>query len=569
MRDPIVRRMIGFSILLPLLLALLACRFSIAQATSADGPAVPTPGTEAPVPAPDQPMEQPAVLTTDVPTSAPHELGLPASTIAVIVDNSDAGFRIEAGEWGTCLNGDCGGTCYDDDFRYADPECTSCLAQFIVTAAESGDHDIWAWWPRGTDRATDTPFTVFTLVSSNQPLVVDVDQRNNGDDWFRLASLPLQKNEPLFVQVGGRASGYVNADAIAITLQGSSPPEPVPAVQAESAVSWDGAPSEPSPVIHYFYSEVVPERDSCHYVHWDVGNAETVRINDVQVETAGSTEVCPQGPIEYVLFAENASGEAEQAIAIGAQVTDASRRPAEQVVVPETSVSQGETTTVIFLHHSCGANLIEQGAVRQRLTALGYEFLDHGYNGDGLVLADGTWSGHNFDVPDDNTNPDGFAAIFAQPLHDPPDNTFSHLMQYDVIAFKSCFPVSLIESDAQLAEYRNHYLAIRDRIDLYPDRLFVIVTQPPEIPNDTDPGSAARARSFTDWLASDEFLAGHANVHTFNFFDLLADTDTHMLRPEYRTAADDAHPNESANRAIGPLFADFIDQAIKKYSPSG
>jgi hypothetical protein len=45
-------------------------------------------------------------------------------------------------------------------------------------------------------------------------------------------------------------------------------------------------------------------------------------------------------------------------------------------------------------------------------------------------------------------------------LHDPPDTTFSHLMQYDVIAFKSCFSASLIESDQELADYRAYYLSI-------------------------------------------------------------------------------------------------------------
>ena len=225
----------------------------------------------------------------------------------------------------------------------------------------------------------------------------------------------------------------------------------------------------------------------------------------------------------------------------------------------------GGFSRIIFLHHSVGAGLIEQGGVRERHTELGYEFYDHGYNGDGLVLADGTWTGDNFDVPDDNTNPDGYAQVFAQPLHDPPDNTFSHLIQYDVIAFKSCFPVSLIESDDQLAGYQSYYLSIRDRMDEYPEKIFIVVTQPPEIPNDTDPETAARARAFTDWLASDEYLSGHPNVFTFNFFDLLADSDD-MLRAEYRTDESDAHPNETANQTIAPLFVDFVDQAIRTYS---
>ncbi|HUS70015.1 MAG TPA: carbohydrate binding domain-containing protein [Anaerolineae bacterium] len=226
-------------------------------------------------------------------------------------------------------------------------------------------------------------------------------------------------------------------------------------------------------------------------------------------------------------------------------------------------VAQG--ARIIFLHHSCGANLIAQGGVREGVTALGYEFYDHGYNEDGLVLADGTWTGTNFDVPGDNTDPDGYAAIFAQPLHDPPDNTFSHLMQYDVVAIKSCFPVSNIESAGQLEEYRSYYLSIRDRMDQYPDKIFVIVTQPPEVPANSSPDAAARARSFANWVQSDEYLSGHPNVFVFDFFGLLAGGDN-FLKAEYRTDQSDAHPNELANRTIGPLFVEFLDRAIRSYS---
>jgi hypothetical protein len=224
------------------------------------------------------------------------------------------------------------------------------------------------------------------------------------------------------------------------------------------------------------------------------------------------------------------------------------------------------STRVIFLHHSVGAGLIEQGDVRSRLTDFGYEFYDHGYNDDGLVLADGTWTGRNFDVPGDNTDPNGFADIFAQPLHDPPDNTFSHLMQYDVILFKSCFPVSDINSDEQLDEYKSYYLSIRDRMDEYPGKIFIIVTQPPQVPAHTDVETAARARAFADWLGSDEYLSDHPNVFTFDFFDLLADPSENTLRADYRADEEDAHPNELANLTIGPLFASFIDEAVGGYT---
>jgi hypothetical protein len=226
----------------------------------------------------------------------------------------------------------------------------------------------------------------------------------------------------------------------------------------------------------------------------------------------------------------------------------------------------GDLSRVIFLHHSVGANLIEQGGIRQRLTDLGYEFYDHGYNDDGLVLADGTWTGLDFNVPDDNTEPDGLADIFAQPLHEPPDNTFSHLMQYDVIAFKSCFTASLIDSPQQLDQYKSYYLSIRDRMDQDPNKVFIVVTPPPQIARDTDLQAAARARAFADWLASNEYVGGHPNVFTFDLFDLLADPSTDMLRADYQIDEHNAHPSQLANQTIGPLFADFIDQAVRAYT---
>ncbi len=219
---------------------------------------------------------------------------------------------------------------------------------------------------------------------------------------------------------------------------------------------------------------------------------------------------------------------------------------------------------IIFLHHSCGHNLIDQGGVRAGLTGLGYEFYDHGYNGDGLRLADGSYSGRHFDVPGDNTDPDGIAEIFSQPLHDPPDNTFSHLMEYDVIAFKSCFPTSNIGSDEQLEEYKGYYRSVRERMVQYPDKIFIVVTQPPQVPGASDAAEARRARDLADWLTSADFLGGYPNIFTFDFFDHLAGSDN-FLRPEYRFDNYDAHPNERANAEIAPEFVSFIDQAIQSY----
>jgi len=225
--------------------------------------------------------------------------------------------------------------------------------------------------------------------------------------------------------------------------------------------------------------------------------------------------------------------------------------------------SNGDFTNIIFLHHSTGDNLIRQGGVRERFMEAGYGFWDHGYNHQGLRRPDGTATGYSYNIPDDNTDPDGFARIFSQRLNELPLNAFSGLLQYDVIAFKSCFPVSDIASDEQLETYKTYYLSIRDVMGQHPDKIFVVVTQPPLNPAATDAETAARAGAFANWLKSNEY------VFTFAFFGYLAEDDPtspdyNMLREAYRDGTD-SHPNATANETIGPLFVDFIINAIQTY----
>ena len=222
--------------------------------------------------------------------------------------------------------------------------------------------------------------------------------------------------------------------------------------------------------------------------------------------------------------------------------------------------------SIIFMHHSTGLGMMEEGGVRPALTALGYDLWDHGYNDEGLRDPEGNYLGVNWDVPDDNTDPDGWYAIFQQPFTDPPSNTLSHMLQYDVIIFKSCFPTSDIASEEQLQEYQRYYLAIRDVMDRYPDKIFIPFTPPPLVPNATTPENAARARRWAQYLTSDEYLAGHPNVFVFDFFNALADEDGY-LRAEYRGDEWDSHPNTLANQTVGPLFVQFVDEAIRSYTP--
>lgn len=233
------------------------------------------------------------------------------------------------------------------------------------------------------------------------------------------------------------------------------------------------------------------------------------------------------------------------------------------------SYNHGQFTNVIFLHRSTGSNLIEQGALRQKLSAAGFWLSDHGYNEEGLRTPNGTWTGYSYRLPGNGTDPDGLANIFAQPVLPLPVNTFSALLQYEVIAFKSCFPNSNIRSDEQFGRFQKYYRSIRERAEQYPDKIFILLTTPPLNPAETDAAAAARARAIANWLQSDEFLQGHPNFFVFDLYGYLAEKDAtapdaNMLAQVYRDGTD-SHPNRVANERIGPIFVDFVTQAVQSY----
>jgi hypothetical protein len=232
--------------------------------------------------------------------------------------------------------------------------------------------------------------------------------------------------------------------------------------------------------------------------------------------------------------------------------------------------SQGRFTNIIFLHHSTGNNLIEQGGVRERFTQAGYSFWDHSFNYQGLRDPAGKFTGYSYSVLNDNTDPDGLARIFAQKTYDLPLNTLSGLFQHEVIIFKSCFaPANNITSDQQLEQYKAWYVGIRNVMDQRPDKIFIVMTDPPLNPAETNAQEAARASAFANWLKSSEYLNGHRNVFTFDFYRYLAENDPaspdyNMLRKAYREGSD-SHPNQIANKTVGPLLVDFVVSAIQDY----
>ncbi|MCK5543092.1 MAG: hypothetical protein KAI40_10405 [Desulfobacterales bacterium] len=230
-----------------------------------------------------------------------------------------------------------------------------------------------------------------------------------------------------------------------------------------------------------------------------------------------------------------------------------------------------EKPKILFLHHSVGEGLIRDSNIRDILTEAGFEFWDHGYNHSKHGLRDGNGDPAGcYWIPDNNTNPDGFAELFS--LNPSSENPLSIILKnYNIILFKSCFPTNKIEPDnlerdksnpkrRSLYNYKRHYLKIRENVDKYYSKIFIIMTQPPLHPKVTNRRESQRAQKFAQWLKSKEYLNGRRNLFVFDYFNLLADPKTGILKKEYQSDPNEknSHPNPISNMLIGPKLADFI-----------
>ena len=106
-------------------------------------------------------------------------------------------------------------------------------------------------------------------------------------------------------------------------------------------------------------------------------------------------------------------------------------------------------------------------------------------------------------------------------------------------------------------------------MDKHPDKLFIVVTQPPLNPAETNSEEAERAKLLSDWLTSEDYLGDRRNLYAFNLFDYLAEDDPtaddySMLAEIYRNGGD-SHPNQRANQEIGPVFADYIKGVVELF----
>jgi len=221
--------------------------------------------------------------------------------------------------------------------------------------------------------------------------------------------------------------------------------------------------------------------------------------------------------------------------------------------------------SVAFIHHSCGANWLSDG-LQAEMTANNYTVSNHTSGGTDI----GHW-------------PDWFPGRMGE------------LGNAEVIMFKSCFPNSNLRGNPDdppttgvnplvgqpatsdyhtVGNAKGIYNDLLAYFTTRQDRLFVVVTAPPQAEQRTSAAQAANARAFNNWLVH-EWLDNYPydNVAVFDFFNVLTDPGSHHRynadRIEhvvsgtpygaYTRSSTDSHPNATGNQKATVEFVPLLN----------
>jgi hypothetical protein len=221
---------------------------------------------------------------------------------------------------------------------------------------------------------------------------------------------------------------------------------------------------------------------------------------------------------------------------------------------------------VLFLHHSTGGNVWYGGSVASWFSSYNSAH-STSYNVTERAYPDTPYPWANY--PYDYWNLWINGACNSSNPNIECMNTMA--AAYDIIVFKHCFPgASVVAADGNpnvasstqtLANYQLQYRALRSMMDSYPNTKFIVWTLTPLHRLATNASDAARAKQFVDWVKNTWLTenGSHPNIFVFDFWGQVAGSDN-FLRYEYEGSHtdSDSHPNDTANAAVGPVFAQFI-----------
>ncbi len=138
--------------------------------------------------------------------------------------------------------------------------------------------------------------------------------------------------------------------------------------------------------------------------------------------------------------------------------------------------------------------------------------------------------------------------------------------EYDVIAFKHCFPVSRIQPDTAvpnidsdiktLENYKLQYAALKDKMLEFPENRFIVWTPAVNTQKLISEEEAIRTREFRDWIINEWDEKGD-NIFVWDFYSYETEGGLY-LQEKNAVSPDNSHPNVEFSSRVAPIFGQFI-----------
>ena len=142
-----------------------------------------------------------------------------------IVDNTDPGFSTLSGSWstGTTATGH-----YGTDYRFASSSASvTAECEWRPNLPEGGVYEVLLYYPQGSNRADNAPFTVY---HANGSSLFNVNQQANGGAWYSLGNFDFFTGTSGYVRLANNANpSVVLADAVWFKQISSAPVPTAPA----------------------------------------------------------------------------------------------------------------------------------------------------------------------------------------------------------------------------------------------------------------------------------------------------------------------------------------------------
>lgn len=236
-----------------------------------------------------------------------------------------------------------------------------------------------------------------------------------------------------------------------------------------------------------------------------------------------------------------------------------------------------DSGTVLFLHHSTGEAIWNGGVEAWFTDHNAAEGTDYSIQETPYPDSPYPWDNYPYDYWNLWVNHAGPSR------HDGQETLDMLAPRYELIVFKHCFPVSLVEADSgspdvssdtrSLENYRLQYQALKTKLRSFPDKRFLVWTGAAltETALVQDYGGslahAARAREFFTWV-KDEWDEPGDNIFVFDFFELETEGGDTFIEA-YAEDPTDPHPNQAFAETVAPRFGRRVVDVLEGRGDTG